>query len=185
MIAVPILTTRNLILRPIDEKDIAALYALFSSEQVMEFMDVERFTNVSEAAQMVSFFRDKLQSGEGMRWGISLSARNELIGTCGFHHINKAHYKAEVGYDLLPAWWGKGVMTQAISRILQYGFEELHFNRIEAVVDPTNNRSFQLLERIGFQREGLLRQAFYEKNGFADAYMYSLLNRDYKNELHF
>jgi [ribosomal protein S5]-alanine N-acetyltransferase len=182
---VPVLTTQHLILRPINEEDVADLYTLFSSDAVMKFMDVERFQDVSEAAQMVTFFREKLETGEGMRWAICYKENNELIGTCGYHHISKSNFKAEIGYDLIPAFWGKGIMTNAIHCLLQYGFEQLQLNRIEAIVDPTNTNSYKLLDRIGFQREGLHRQSFYEKGRFIDVYIYSMLQGDYKNELHF
>lgn len=182
---VPVLEADHLQLRPISEKDIAALFNLFSSEKVTRFMDIERFINVSEAAQLVAFFREKLLSGEGMRWGIYQEDNDTLIGTCGLHHINKTHYKAEMGYDLLPAFWGKGIMTASLHRLLQFAFEELSLNRIEAVVDPANKLSILLLERLGFQQEGLLRQAFFQKGNFVDTYMFSLLSSDYNYELHY
>lgn len=182
---VPVLEAEHLQLRPISEKDIAALFNLFSSEKVTRFMDIERFINVSEAAQLVLFFREKLLSGEGMRWGIFQQDNDTLIGTCGLHHINKTHYKAEMGYDLLPAFWGKGIMTASLNRLLQYAFEVLSLNRIEAVVDPANKLSILLLERLGFQQEGLLRQAFFQKGKFVDAYMFSLLSSEYNYELHY
>ncbi|WPQ61317.1 GNAT family protein [Chitinophaga sancti] len=184
-VEVPVLVADDLLLRPISEKDIAALFNLFSSEKVTRFMDIERFINVSEAAQLVAFFREKLLSGEGMRWGIYQPDNDTLIGTCGLHHINKTHYKAEMGYDLLPAFWGKGIMTASLNRLLQYAFEELALNRIEAVVDPDNKLSILLLKRLGFQQEGLLRQAFFQKGQFVDAYMFSLLSGDYNYELHY
>lgn len=182
---VPVLSTENLILRPIIEKDVAALYTLFSSEDVMRFMDVEIFTSMSEAAQMVTFFREKMSSGEGMRWAICYKDDDELIGTCGFHHISRSNYKCEIGYDLIPAFWGKGIMTTAIHCLLKHGFEGLQLNRIEAIVDPINTNSYKLLDRIGFQREGTHRQAFYEKGRFIDVYIYSMLREDYQSELHF
>jgi ribosomal-protein-alanine N-acetyltransferase len=76
-------------------------------------------------------------------------------------------------------------MTHAIHCLLKYGFEGLQLNRIEAIVDPINTNSYKLLDRLGFQREGLHRQAFYEKGRFVDVYIYSMLQGDYKNELHF
>lgn len=182
---IPALTTGNINLRPIDEKDIAALFSLFSHEKVVRFMDIERFVNVSEAVQLITFFRDKLTSGEGMRWAITTNGRDELIGTCGFHHINRTHYKMELGYDLLPAYWGKGIMTNSIHRLLQYGFEELQMNRIEAYVDPGNALSSQLLQRLGFEQEGKVRQAFFQKGRFVDAFIYSLLQKDYKYDMQF
>jgi ribosomal-protein-alanine N-acetyltransferase len=182
---VPELTTGNICLRAIDEKDIAALFSLFSHEKVVRFMDIERFVNVSEAVQLISFFRNKLASGEGMRWAVTTDDRGELIGTCGFHHINKTHYKMEMGYDLLPAYWGKGIMTNSIHRLLQYGFGELQMNRIEAFVDPDNKHSSRLLQRLGFEQEGKVREAFFQKGKFVDAFIYSLLQKDYKYDMQF
>ncbi|MCF6406282.1 GNAT family N-acetyltransferase [Chitinophaga filiformis] len=182
---IPTLSTGNISLRAIDERDIAALFSLFSHEKVVRFMDIGRFVNVSEAAQLIAFFRDKLASGEGMRWAITINGHNELIGTCGFHHINRIHYKMELGYDLLPSYWGKGIMTNSIHRLMQYGFEDLQMNRIEAFVDPANIHSRQLLERLGFEREGKVRQAFFQKGKFVDAFIYSLLQRDYRYDMQF
>lgn len=182
---VPVLTTENLVLRPIDERDIAALFNLFSNDTVTRFMDIESFINVTEASQLIAFLKEKQENGEGVRWAITFEGHNDLIGTCGFHHFKRTHYKAEIGYDLLPAFWGKGIMIHAVHRLLQYGYEQLQLNRIEAFVDPANTSSFKLLERLGFKQEGLLRQAFFEKGSFADAYLYSLLRWDYTHELHF
>jgi ribosomal-protein-alanine N-acetyltransferase len=182
---IPTLTTGNISLRAIDEKDIAALFSLFSHEKVVRFMDIERFVNVSEAVQLITFFRDKLASGEGMRWAVTINGHNELIGTCGFHHMNRTHYKMELGYDLLPTYWGKGIMTNSIHRLMQYGFEELQMNRIEAFVDPANTHSSKLLQRLGFEQEGKVRQAFFQKGKFVDAFIYSLLQKDYKYDMQF
>lgn len=182
---VPVLETDAVMLRPISEKDIAALFNLFSSEKVTRFMDIEKLINVSEAGQLVAFFREKLVSGEGMRWGICQADNDMLIGTCGLDHISKTHYKAEIGYDLLPVYWGKGIMTAALGLLLQHAFEELGLNRIEAVVDPGNKLSIQLLERLGFQREGMLRQAYFQKGKFVDEMLFSLLRGEYNNEVHF
>lgn len=182
---IPTLTTGYITLRAIDERDIAALFSLFSHERVVRFMDIERFINVSEALQLINFFREKLAAGEGMRWAITANGHNELIGTCGFHHINRTHYKMEIGYDLLPSYWGKGIMTNSIHRLLQYGFEEMQINRIEAYVDPDNINSYKLLRRLGFEQEGLARQAFYQKGRFVDAWLCSLLQKDYKYDMQF
>jgi ribosomal-protein-alanine N-acetyltransferase len=182
---VPVLTTQHLILRPIVENDVPALYTLFSSEAVMQFMDVERFESISEAAQMVTFFREKMSSGEGLRWAVCYKENNELIGTCGYHHISRSNFKAEIGYDLIPAFWGKGIMTQAIHELLKFGFEQMELNRVEAIVDPTNINSYKLLDRLGFQREGFHRQSFFEKGRFIDVYIYSMLSSDFKNEVQF
>jgi ribosomal-protein-alanine N-acetyltransferase len=178
----PVIRTGELILRPIEEKDTAAIFKLFSDESVTRYMDIDAFANITEATHIIQFFRENLEKGEAMRWGITLEGRDEVIGTCGYHRISKTHYKAEMGYDLMPVYWGKGIMTTAIQGLLQYGFEEMELNRIEAFVDPANSASSRLLKRLGFEYEGFLRDAFFEKGKFVDAELYSRLRRDHARE---
>ncbi|MFY0256100.1 GNAT family N-acetyltransferase [Chitinophaga sp. 30R24] len=178
----PVINTGDLVLRPIEDKDAAALFRLFSDDAVTKYMDIDSFANISEATHIIRFFRESQEREEGLRWAISFAWRGELIGTCGYHRISKTHFKAEIGYDLLPEYWGKGVMKEAVSHMLQYGFNEMQFNRIEAFVDPENLASSQLLSRLGFQYEGFLRDAFFEKGKFVNAQLYSLLRREYDRE---
>jgi ribosomal-protein-alanine N-acetyltransferase len=181
----PVIQTGDLVLRPIEDRDTAALFRLFSDEEVTRFMDIEAFVNVSEAIQLLEFFRQSLEKEEGMRWAITMAGKDELIGTCGYHKISKTHFKAEIGYDLLPLYWGQGIMIAAINGILSYAYEELQFNRIEAFVDPANMASAKLLRRLGFEYEGFLRDAFFEKGNFVDAELYSRLRRDHNREVIF
>ncbi|CAL1517884.1 GNAT family N-acetyltransferase [Chitinophaga sp. MM2321] len=178
----PILSAGKLILRPITEKDTAALFRLYSNQEVTHFMDIDAFANISEATQIITFFREMLASKEGMRWGITLLDHDELIGTCGFHRISRTHFKAEIGYDLFPDFWGKGIMTEAAGILLTYGYQELQLNRIEAFVDLENIASSRLLTKLGFRFEGLLRDAFFEKGRFVNAQLYSLLRREHARE---
>ncbi|MCW3466479.1 GNAT family N-acetyltransferase [Chitinophaga nivalis] len=178
----PILSTGELILRPMEERDTASLFRHFSDENVTRFMDIDVFTNISDAVQMINYFKERLERGEGMRWAITLAGQDELIGTCGFHNCNKTHFKAEIGYDLQPHYWGNGIMTAAVSAMLDYGYETLQYNRIEAFVDPINTSSSKLLTKLGFSYEGMLRDAFFEKGKFVDAELYSRLRRDHTRE---
>ncbi|MEC5144081.1 GNAT family N-acetyltransferase [Chitinophaga sp. 212800010-3] len=178
----PVLSTGDLVLRPIEDKDTAALFQHFSDDAVTKYMDIDSFSNISEATHIIRFFRESLEKGEGMRWAITLNEADELIGTCGYHKISKSHFKAEIGYDLRPAYWGKGIMREAVSLMLCYGYEELQYNRVEAFVDPDNLASSRLLTRLGFRHEGFLRDAFFEKGRFVDAELYSLLKREHARE---
>ncbi|MGO4292288.1 GNAT family N-acetyltransferase [Chitinophaga sp. RAB17] len=178
----PVLSTGNLVLRPIEEKDTATLFHHFSDDAVTKYMDIDSFSNISEATHIIQFFRKSLEDEEGMRWAITLAGKDELIGTCGYHKINKPHFKAEIGYDLRPAFWGKGIMKEAIGAMLTYGYEELQFNRIEAFVDPENIPSSKLLSRLGFHYEGFLRDAFFEKGKFVNAELYSRLRHEHTRE---
>lgn len=92
----------------------------------------------------------------------------------------KNHYKAEIGYELTPEYWRKGFMTEAIQKILEYGFNALGLNRIEALVEPENVNSRRILEKIGLKDEGTLKEYLYWKNQFVDTVVYALIKKDYK-----
>lgn len=179
---VPEITVGELILRPLKEKDAAGLFRLFSNDQVTRYMDIDSFRNITEAMQIITHFQERQEADDGFRLGITLADGGELVGTCGYHKWNKPHYKAEIGYDLLPEYWGKGIMTVAVGALVDYGFQEMALHRIEAFVDPLNTASSRLLGRLGFNREGLLRDAFFEKGVFVDAEIYSLLRADHERE---
>ncbi|SEW57290.1 GNAT family N-acetyltransferase [Chitinophaga arvensicola] len=179
----PVLSTSHLVLRPIEDKDTAALFRHFSKDAVTKYMDIDSFSNISEASHIIQFFRESLEKEEGMRWAITFKEKEEeLLGTCGYHKISKVHFKAEIGYDLHPDYWGKGIMKEAISAMLSYGYEELQYNRIEAFVDPENIASSKLLSSLGFRYEGFLRDAFFEKGKFVNAELYSLLRQEHTRE---
>ncbi|WP_143306348.1 GNAT family N-acetyltransferase [Chitinophaga vietnamensis] len=178
----PVISTDLLTLRPVEDSDAAALFRHFSDQAVTRFMDIDAFTHISEATQIIAFFRESLEKQDGMRWAITFRGERELIGTCGFHNWKKNHFKAEIGYDLQPSLWGKGIMTEAITALLSYGFNEMQLNRVEAFVDPLNVASARLLGKLGFSLEGLLRDAFFEKGKFVDAEIYSLLKQEHARE---
>jgi len=178
----PVITANGIVLRPITDTDTAALFHHFSNDTVTRYMDIPSFSDISEASQIIHLFHENLAKGTGMRWAITIPGHPELVGTCGLHNLNKAHYKGEVGYDLHPDYWGKGIMTNAIHEVLLYAFDQLQLNRVEAFVDPANTSSSNLLRRVGFEKEGMLRDAFFEKGQFVDAELYSILKRTHARE---
>ena len=102
-----------------------------------------------------------------------------MIGTCSFHSLNEAHHYVEVGYNLNRAYWGQGIMTEAVSTMLTYGFTEMEMHRIEARIDINNLRSKSLLEKLGFTYEGNLRQRFFFNGQFEDDYYFGLLKHEW------
>jgi ribosomal-protein-alanine N-acetyltransferase len=117
---------------------------------------------------------------EAIRWGITLKGEDRVIGSCGFHHFGSHFRHAETGYELNRAFWGKGIMTEATSAILTYGFAELELHRVEAIIDIANERSRGLLLKLGFTYEGNLRQRYFFRDRFEDEHYFGLL----KNEWH-
>jgi len=120
-----------------------------------------------------------MQENKGIRWGIIIRGGDGLVGTCGYYDWNKTSHRAEIGYDLEPAQWGKGIMAEALRAVLRYGFEEMGSNRIQAIIDSENVRSIKLVERLGFKREGVLRQNSYFRGRFRDEVCFSLLKEEW------
>ena len=120
------------------------------------------------------------EENKGIRWGIINKADNKLIGTLGIYDWDKTARRAEIGYDLEPAYWQQGLMTEALCVVLKYGFEKMKLNRIQALIDSKNARSMKLVRRLGFRKEGVLRQRSYFKGKFLDDVMFSLLKTEWK-----
>lgn len=176
----PELETERLQLRPLTMDDLDFVYAHFSDPRVAEFLlDEPPISTISQAREIIEFYQHP-EHKTWNRWGISLKSSGQLVGTCGFHKWNKRDLHSEIGYDLHPDFWGQGLMTEALRAAIQNGFERMGLNRIAAIVYPQNQRSLQLLYKLGFQTEGLLRDYHYSNGNFYDHHILSLLKRDWK-----
>ncbi|HIW06370.1 MAG TPA: GNAT family N-acetyltransferase [Candidatus Ignatzschineria merdigallinarum] len=178
---IPKLETARLLLRPLVLDDALRIFHNFSQDCVTEFYDLSTFTKMEEAIDLINNWNQRTANGEGLRWAITYKETPELlIGTCGFHNFSKENNRAEIGYELSPEEWGKGVMTEAIREMIAYGFETLELHRIEAFIDPLNHASRKLLQKDGMKTEGVLRDYFFEKGRFVDAEMLSILRTEYQ-----
>jgi [ribosomal protein S5]-alanine N-acetyltransferase len=176
----PELETERLRLRQLTIDDLDFVYQHFSDPRVAEFLlDEPPISNISQAREIIEFYQHS-ERKTWNRWGISLKSSEQLIGTCGFHKWNKRDLHSEIGYDLSPEFWGQGIMTETLHAVIQNGFERMGLNRITAIVYPQNQRSLDLLHKLCFQTEGLLRDYHYSNGIFYDHYILSLLKRDWK-----
>jgi len=176
----PILETERLILRQLRLDDTVDLYNYFSKDEVTEFYDLDSFSELKQAEDLIKIWKERFNNLQGFRWGITLKTEDQIIGTCGFHKWSMKHFKAEIGYELTPKYWRKGLMTEVLGSVISYGFEELELNRIEAVIHRDNISSRKLLEKSGLNEEGSLKDYFFEKKRFVDAVIFSILKKDYK-----
>lgn len=178
----PVLETERLVLRQLNQGDARDIFHYFSLDGVTKFYDLESFTNINQAEELIHRWSQKFERNLGIRWGITLRSENRIIGTCGFHDWRKNHQKAEIGYELTPEYWRNGIMTETIEKVIDYGFNNLGLNRIEAFVEPENMRSRKVLERKGFKVEGTLEENFYWKNQFVDVVLYALIKKHYQTQ---
>ncbi|EOO18264.1 MULTISPECIES: GNAT family N-acetyltransferase [Bacillus cereus group] len=176
----PKLETERLLLRELTLLDAEAMFHYFSKESVIRYFGMDSFENIEQAKTTIQTFRKRNEEGSVFRWGIEKKGTDQLIGTCGFHLINKHHKRAEIGYELDDTYWGQGYATEALQAMLAYGFETLQFIRIAAVVYIENEASRNLLTKVGFQEEGLLRKYMIQNDVAHDTVVYSLLKEDWQ-----
>lgn len=176
----PQLETEKLILRKLDLHDAPNMFSYFSKDEVTEFYDLETFTSEKQADELIKRFATRYEAKKQIRWAITLREVDQLIGTIGFHAIETEHWKAEIGYELHPTYWGKGIMSEVIAAVIRYGFNEMKLNRIEAFYDPKNFSSGRVLEKNGFKYEGTLKQRYFEKGKFVDAAIRAIIKEDYQ-----
>lgn len=176
----PILETERLQLREIKKEDAQGIFACFSHDDVTRFYGQETLEHLEQAEAFVDFFAKNHREKRGIRWGIERKGTKGIIGTIGFNAWSPKHKRAEIGYEIHPNEWRKGYITEAVLQVIAYGFEEMDLTRIGAVVFIENEPSNKLLTKIGFQKEGILKEYMYQNGKPHDTYVYSLLKKDFK-----
>ncbi|MNS97525.1 putative ribosomal N-acetyltransferase YdaF [compost metagenome] len=145
----PSLETKRIIMKPLSQEDIQKVFDHFTDPDVTKYMDIEPCKNRAESEEIIKFHQEDL----GCRWGMYLKKKNQFIGTCGYHCLGIGEKrKAEIGFDLSKHVWGQGLMKEAIQVLLQFGFETMELQFVEATVEQKNIRSYKLLERLSFER---------------------------------
>ena len=169
------LRTARFVLSPLTDDDVDPILAHFGDPRVTEHLDIRPLSDRSDAREVIDWAAGLRASGHGLRWAIRDGAGG-FVGTCGFHlMVFDRGRRAEIGYDLGVAHWGKGVMDEVLPAALAFGYGVLGLRRIEAMVTPGNDHSCAVLERHGFQREGLLRDYGFWRDQFWDQILYARL----------
>jgi len=174
------LQTQRLLLRPLRDTDAPSLLIIFSDPKFMQFGTTPPWNSVDEAFAMINRDVKAMASGERVRLGIERMEDNALIGICTLFDWDRECRSAEIGYGLVSSAWGRGFMHEALVALLDFGFSELDLNRVEADIDPRNISSEKSLERIGFTKEGHLRESCIVNGALTDSALYGLLRRDWK-----
>ena len=173
------LATPRLDLRPLAPGDAEALYAVFSDPVVMRYWAHPPWTALEEARAKIADDAAALPAGRHLRLAVVRRGDGALLGTCSLFNLHEQCRRAEVGYALRADAWGRGYAAEAVGELLRCAFEDLDLHRVEADVDPRNAASVRCLERLGFVREGLLRERWIVAGEICDAYFYGLLRREW------
>jgi ribosomal-protein-alanine N-acetyltransferase len=182
-VSFPQIESDRLTLTELLPNDEAAIFELFSNESVIEYYDLEAFTHIKQARDLIALFRSRHEASAGIRWAIRLKDSATMIGTCGFNSWSSKMRNAVIGYDLMPEFWGNGYASEAVREIMKAAFSGAlpcgPLNRIQADTVPGNHASERLLIRLGFKEEGLRRQSGYWKHAFHDLKCFGLLKSEF------
>ena len=179
----PVLTTSRLRLRPLIAGDGPALFSIFSDEAVVRYWSRGAWTDMAQADEMLAAAMRDYADGSGLRYGIVLSATDELIGVASLFAFNRDNRRCEVGYVLGRRYWGQGYASEALVPVLEHAFGALGMNRIEADIDPQNIASGRVLEKLAFRMEGLMPERWIVRGEKADTAYYGLLKRYWDEHL--
>ena len=171
----PTLTTERLVLRAHDATDVGPLFALFTDPATMRYWGAPPWSERAQATAMIERAAAAFAAREAIRFALASRAGGAMVGTCTLFAIDAQNRRAEMGYILAPAAWGQGLMHEALTALLDYAFGPLGLHRVEADVDPRNLPSVKTLERLGFVREGFLRQRWQVAGEVSDSLFYGLL----------
>ena len=176
----PTIDADRVTLRWISSDDVDALYNIFSNHEVMRYWSTPPLQDRNAAVELLDDIHDGFRRQSLLKWGVARRNDDALIGTTTLYNLDFSNRRAEMGYALGREHWGQGYMAEALQALLKYCFEGLDLRRIEADVDPRNAASIQTLERLGFQREGFLRERWEVDGEIQDALFYGLLRREWK-----
>jgi RimJ/RimL family protein N-acetyltransferase len=175
----PILTTPRLAMRETRDADVDIEYAMRTDLVVMRYWSSPPIREMGEARDAVERAKGYFASREGIRWIVTLQGDDRMMGSVGLFGFHEQNRLAEIGYALAREHWGKGYMNEALTAAIDYGFGPFGLRRIEADTHPGNAASVKTLERLGFTREGLLRERWQVADEISDSLVWGLLARDW------
>jgi RimJ/RimL family protein N-acetyltransferase len=179
----PTIRTARLLLRPFTAADANALFAMHTSASVMRYWDAPAWSEPSRAEQFIATCVRISEEGSGTRLAIDAASDMSFIGWCSVTRWNPDFRSASMGYCLDDAAWGNGFATEAGHALLEWAFDTLDLNRVQAEVDTRNAASVRVLEKLDFVREGTLREDCVVDGEVSDSWVYGLLRRQWQPPL--
>lgn len=172
------LTTPRLVLRDFVEADWKAVHEYASDAEVVRDMIWGPNTE-AQTREFIGIALEQQRRRPREQYGLAIQFEERLVGACRLEVQDAAKKEADLGYVLNRAWWKRGIATEAARGLLKFGFEELKLHRIWATCAPENAASIRVLEKIGMQREGRMREHQLIKGRWRDSLLYACLDRDW------
>jgi [ribosomal protein S5]-alanine N-acetyltransferase len=175
---IPVIETQRTFLRKMNTDDASDMFEYSSNREVTKYLSYDH-NGIEDAEKYIQNKVEQYARGECMIWGIEYKENQKYIGACGFTHWDTENSCAEIAYTLTQSYWGRGIMNEIVHELIQFGFEKMNLNRIEARCWIENNKSVRIMEKNNLKFEGILREQAYIKGEYRDLKMYSILKREY------
>ena len=175
----PALAARRVDLGWLTSEDAHAIFEIFGDPEVMRFWSSPPLPDLVAARALIEEIHEHFRARRLFQWGIRLRATHEVIGTCTLYELSMEHHRAAIGFALRRSAWGQGLATEVLDTLIAFAFETLDLHRLEADVDPDNQRSLATLEPQGFRREGYLRERWHHLGEVRDTVLLGLLRREW------
>ncbi|MFJ3640120.1 GNAT family N-acetyltransferase [Streptomyces sp. NPDC090108] len=176
----PSLRTARLRLRAFEDADADGLFALHSNSRVLRYWDSPPWSEPSRAERFLTGCRQMTEEGTGVRLAVDRASDGAFIGWCSLSRWNPDFRSASLGYCFGEAAWGHGYATEAARAVLRWAFDTLDLNRVQAEADTRNVASARVLEKLGFAREGMLREDCVVDDEVSDSFVYGLIKREWR-----
>jgi [ribosomal protein S5]-alanine N-acetyltransferase len=173
------IVTPRLTLRLVREDDLPSLLEMNADDAVTRYLPYDSWRGMADAQAWLARAQARLAAGEAWQFVMALRGSGRVIGSCLLFHFDRPNGRAELGYLLGRTHWGGGYMQEAGAALVGHAFGPAGLRRLEAEIDPRNEASARLLERLGFVKEGHLRERWDTKGEVSDSGLYGLLRADW------
>ncbi|MDX1701239.1 MAG: GNAT family protein [Melioribacteraceae bacterium] len=170
----PRIETDRLILRKLQYSDQADIYSYAQNPNVAKHVLWEAHKDIFDTIKFLNIILEAYSENRAAPWGIEHKTDRKIIGTVGFVSFESEIKKAEIGYAISENYWNQGIITEAISEVISFGFEKMMLDVILARCKPINIASYKVIEKFNFKYEGIFEKNMYIKSRFEDMKVYTL-----------
>ncbi len=171
----PRIETDRLILREVRDDDVADFFLLRSNPSIMQFIPRPVAQTEQDVLDLIHAGREGYEKSEIMNFAIALKETDQFIGAAGYFRPNWNWHRTEVGYILNPEHRGKGYVHEAMNALVDFAFDVIGFHSLEAIIDPRNQASINVVEKLGFVKEGHIKEREFWNGEYLDSLIYSLI----------
>ena len=176
---IPTLSTDRLILRKLSIDDTDDMYEYAKNADVTRYLTWSPHANKAFTLEYLTYLQTRYKAGEFYDWAIVCKTSGKMIGTCGYTRIDCKNDIAEIGYVINPKYHGQGIATEAVGRVIKFGFENLMINRIECRFIEGNDASRRVMEKNGMQFEAIMRGGMLIKGDYNDIGVCAITRKDF------